>query len=78
MMNDKRVSKLARENNCIDLPAPHRVEVYRTQVAFGYIVSREERKGYKGPSDRFGAARKTVEKLAGLLFSDKACYALMF
>ena len=75
MMNDKRVSKLARENNCIDLPAPHRVEVYPTQVAFGYIVSREERKGYR---DRFGAARKTVEKLAGLLFSDKACYALMF
>ena len=56
MMNDKRVSKLARENNCIDLPAPHGVEVYPTQVAFGYIVSREERKGYR---DRFGAARKT-------------------
>ena len=47
MMNDKRVSKLARENNCIYIPAPHRFEVYPIQVAFGYIVSREERKGYK-------------------------------
>jgi NTE family protein len=47
----------------LQLPAPHKVELYPIQVAFEYIGSREERAWFKNLPTSFELPRETIDKL---------------
>lgn len=47
----------------LDIPAPHRVELYPVQVAFDYIGPEEERAWFKHLPTSFELPRATVDKL---------------
>jgi hypothetical protein len=47
----------------LELPAPHKVELYPIQVAFEYIGPREERAWFKNLPTSFELPRETIDKL---------------
>ena len=47
----------------LQLPAPHKVELYPIQVAFDYIASAEERAWFKNLPTNFELPRETVDRL---------------
>ncbi len=47
----------------LQLPAPHRVDLYPIQVAFEYIASAEERAWFKSLPTNFELPRETVDRL---------------
>lgn len=47
----------------LELPAPHKVDLYPIQVAFEYIASREERTWFKNLPTTFELPRETIDKL---------------
>ncbi len=47
----------------IDIPEPHRVDLFPVQVAFEYIDSAEERRWFKNLPTTFELPRETVDKL---------------
>ena len=47
----------------LQLPAPHKVDLYPVQVAFEYIGSREERTWFKNLPTTFELPRETIDKL---------------
>ncbi|TAK84164.1 MAG: patatin-like phospholipase family protein [Betaproteobacteria bacterium] len=50
----------------LELPVPHKVELYPVQVAFEYIGSREERAWFKNLPTSFELPRETIDKLRAL------------
>jgi len=53
-----------KDARCVlDIPAPHRVELYPIQVAFDYIGPEEERAWFKSLPTSFEQPRATVDKL---------------
>jgi hypothetical protein len=51
------------EQCALNLPAPHKVELYPVQVAFEYIASAEERNWFKNLPTSFELPRETIDKL---------------
>lgn len=47
----------------LNLPAPHKVDLYPIQVAFDYIVSPEERNWFKNLPTSFELPRETIDRL---------------
>jgi NTE family protein len=47
----------------LDIPAPHRVELYPVQVAFEYIGSADERAWFKNLPTTFELPRETIDRL---------------
>ena len=47
----------------VNIPAPHKVDLYPVQVAFEYIVSPEERNWFKNLPTSFELPRETIDKL---------------
>ena len=58
-----RLSAGKGEQCALKLPAPHKVELYPIQVAFDYIVSREERTWFENLPTTFKLPRETIDKL---------------
>lgn len=53
-----------RSEQCaLNLPAPHKVDLYPVQVAFEYIAAPEERTWFKNLPTNFGLPRESVDKL---------------
>ena len=58
-----RLSARKGEQCALNLPAPHKVDLYPIQVAFEYIASAEERAWFKNLPTSFELPRETVDKL---------------
>ena len=58
-----RLSAGKGEQCALHLPAPHKVDLYPIQVAFEYIVSREERTWFKNLPTTFALPRDSVDRL---------------
>ncbi len=58
-----RLSAAKGEACALELPAPHKVDVYPIQVAFEYISSREERRWFKNLPTTFELPSGTVDRL---------------
>jgi NTE family protein len=58
-----KLSARKGEQCALNLPAPHKVELYPIQVAFEYIASAEERNWFKNLPTSFELPRETIDKL---------------
>ncbi len=58
-----KLSARRAEQCALNLPAPHKVDLYPVQVAFEYIASPEERTWFKNLPTNFGLPRESVDKL---------------
>jgi NTE family protein len=58
-----KLSARKGEQCALNLPAPHKVELYPVQVAFEYIASAEERNWFKNLPTSFELPRETIDKL---------------
>ena len=61
-----RLSASKGEQCALDLPAPHKVDLYPVQVAFEYIASREERDWFRNLPTNFELPRETIDKLRAI------------
>ena len=59
----RRLSATKGAQCALDIPAPHQIELYPIQVAFDYIVAREERAWFKDLPTTFELPRATIDKL---------------
>ncbi|HWQ94085.1 MAG TPA: patatin-like phospholipase family protein [Gammaproteobacteria bacterium] len=59
----KRLAASRGEQCALDIPAPHRVELYPVQVAFDYIGDAEDRTWFKNLPTSFELPRETVDRL---------------
>lgn len=62
----KRLAARAGDQCAIDIPAPHKIELYPAQVAFEFIESEEERRWFKNLPTTFELPRTTIDKLRGI------------
>jgi len=58
-----RLSARKGEQCALNLPAPHKVDLYSVQVAFEYIASPEERTWFRNLPTTFELPRETIDKL---------------
>ena len=58
-----RLSARKGEQCSLNLPAPHKVDLYSVQVAFEYIASPEERTWFRNLPTTFELPRETIDKL---------------
>jgi hypothetical protein len=58
-----KLSARKGEQCALQLPAPHKVDLYPIQVAFEYIAAREERTWFKNLPTTFELPRETIDKL---------------
>jgi len=58
-----RLSARKGEQCSLNLPAPHKVDLYSIQVAFEYIASPEERTWFRNLPTTFELPRETIDKL---------------
>jgi NTE family protein len=58
-----RLSAAKGAQCALNLPAPHKVDLYPIQVAFEYIASPEERGWFKNLATTFELPRETIDKL---------------
>lgn len=58
-----RLSARKGEQCALNLPAPHKVDLYPVQVAFEYIASPEERAWFRNLPTTFELPRETIDKL---------------
>jgi hypothetical protein len=61
-----KLSARKGEQCALQLPAPHKVDLYPIQVAFEYIASPEERSWFKNLPTTFELPRETIDKLRAL------------
>ena len=59
----RKISARQGPQCALDIPAPHKVELYPVQVAFEYIASAEERSWFKNLPTTFELPRETVDRL---------------
>ena len=58
-----RLSAGRGEQCALELPTPHKVELYPIQVAFEYIAPREERTWFKNLPTTFALPRESIDRL---------------
>jgi len=58
-----RLSARKGKQCALNLPAPHKVDLYSVQVAFEYIASPEERTWFRNLPTTFELPRETIDKL---------------
>ena len=58
-----RLSARKGDQCALELPAPHKVDLYPIQVAFGYLASHEERDWFENLPTSFELPRETIDKL---------------
>lgn len=61
-----RLSARKGQQCALDLPAPHKVDVYPIQVAFEYIASPKDRTWFKNLPTNFELPRETIDKLRAI------------
>jgi hypothetical protein len=59
----KRIAARQGPQCAVNIPAPHKVDLYPVQVAFEYIASTEERNWFKNLPTTFELPRETIDKL---------------
>ena len=61
-----RLSAAKGAQCALELPSPHKVELYPIQVAFQYITSRDERKWFQNLPTSFKLPPATVDRLRAI------------
>jgi len=59
----KNISARQGAQCALNIPAPHKVELYPIQIAFDYITSAEERNWFKNLPTTFALPRGTIDRL---------------